>query len=63
MELASIYGQLGRQEEARAAVANFVELYPGITGKKAREELRKWFYSGDSVDHFIEGLPRVGLPE
>ena len=54
---------MGRQEEARAAVANFVELYPGITGKKAREELRKWFYSGDSVDHFIEGLPRVGLPE
>ena len=29
----------------------------------AREELRKWFYSGDSVDHFIEGLPRAGLPE
>ncbi len=62
MELASIYGQLGRKEEARAALAKLLELNPGFAGK-AREEIGKWFYSEELVEHFLDGLRKAGLPE
>jgi len=53
---------LGRKEEARAALGKLLELYPGFAGN-AREELGKWFYSEELVEHFIEGLRKAGLPE
>ena len=60
MDLAVAYGQLGREEEARAAVTRLLELYPGFAAK-ARNDLRKWYYSEDLVEHFIDGLRKAGL--
>ena len=60
MDLAVSFAQLGREQEARAAAANLVELYPSIT-EDGRGELSKWFYSEDLVEHFIDGLRKAGL--
>ena len=53
---------MGREEEARAAVAKLLEVYPGF-GEEAREQLRKWYYSEDLVERYIDGLRKAGLPE
>jgi len=59
--LAACYGQLGRAEEARAALAEMQRLQP-----KNAESL--WELTNPYVDpahraHFIEGLRKAGLPE
>ena len=53
---------MGREDEARAVLPKLLELYPDLAGK-AREELGKWFYSEELVEHFIDGLRKAGLPE
>ena len=59
--LAAVYGQMGRQKEARAAVNTLIELYPGFTIETARGEFRKHFDDNLS-DQLIDGLFKAGLP-
>ncbi len=58
--LAAIYGQLGREKDARAALENLLELFPRYGGR-AREELGKWFRTGDMLEHVLDGLRKAGL--
>jgi Flp pilus assembly protein TadD len=60
MALAAIYGQLGRAEEARAAIENLLELFPGYE-VRASEELGKWFRTPGMLAHIVEGLRKAGL--
>lgn len=60
MTLAAVYGQLGRSREARAAVENLLQLFPGY-GARARKELGKWFHEPDMLDHVLDGLRKAGL--
>ena len=59
--LAAAYGKLGRLEEARTALANFLERWPGATAAMLRERLP--FRSGPSLDMILDGLRKAGLPE
>ncbi|MGH8632707.1 MAG: tetratricopeptide repeat protein [Burkholderiales bacterium] len=58
--LAMNYGQLGRKEEARAAVARLLKLYPDF-GANARREHRKYNGTEDDIERFVEGLRKAGL--
>jgi tetratricopeptide (TPR) repeat protein len=58
--LAAIYGQLGREEEARAAAESLLQLFPDY-GAHAREELGKWFFEADVLEHVLDGLRKAGL--
>ena len=59
-QLAAVYGQLGRQEEANAAIARLLELEPDFVAN-AWEELFKGIHVVKFVEHFIEGLRKAGL--
>lgn len=61
--LAQIHGQLGNEEEARAAAAKLEELYPGFSLDAARAEYGVWNISGDIVERALEGLRKAGVPE
>ena len=61
--LAAIYGALGRQSEARSAVAELCRIYPGFTIEKFRDEVKKWNVPDDTIDHWVEALRKAGLPE
>ena len=54
------YGQLGRKEEAKAAVARLLKLYPGF-GANVRRELRKYNWTDDQIERYVEGLRKAGL--
>ena len=59
--LAACYGQLGRAEEARAALAEMQRLQP-------RNAERQWEIANPYADpahraHFIDGLRKAGLPD
>ena len=57
--LAAVYGQLGRHEEAATAIAVLLDLYPDYP-EKAREEL----YlpnNPEYVERHLEGLEKAGL--
>lgn len=58
--LAAIYGQLRRPEEARAALKRLLQLFPSFEGR-AREELGKWFFEEEVLEHLLEGLEKAGL--
>jgi tetratricopeptide (TPR) repeat protein len=59
VHLAQAYAQLGRKQEARAAVAQLRKLYPDFAAK-ARDEFRIW--NQDSLmEHELEGLRKAGL--
>jgi adenylate cyclase len=58
--LAAAYGQLDRQEDARAALERLLELYPNFA-EKAQEEFAIWIYQESSIDHQLEGLEKAGL--
>ena len=60
MTLAAIYGQLGRGKEARAALERLVQLFPPFS-EGAREELGKWLFEEDVLEHMLEGLMKAGL--
>ena len=53
-QLAAVYGQLGRQEEANAAIARLLELEPDFVAN-AWEEL----FKGIHVVKFVEHLSKV----
>jgi adenylate cyclase len=58
--LAMTHGQLGQTEAAQRSLARLVELYPPIA-KGPRADFRKWNFSEDLIDRFIEGLRKAGL--
>lgn len=58
--LAMDYGQLGRKEEAKAALAKLLELYPTIAQNYAREA-RKYNMSEAYIERAAEGFRKAGL--
>ncbi|MFN0316781.1 MAG: tetratricopeptide repeat protein [Burkholderiales bacterium] len=58
--LAMDYGQLGRQQEAKAALTKLAKLYPDF-GKNARRELRNYMITDSAIEHAIDGLRKAGL--
>jgi tetratricopeptide (TPR) repeat protein len=59
--LAATYAQLGRAEEARAALGEARRLNPSLTVDKVRREL-PWADPA-VVDRYADGLRKAGLPE
>jgi TolB-like protein/predicted Zn-dependent protease len=59
---AAALGLLGRESDARRAVAELLTRQPGYSAATARSD---FFFCRDQerVEHFIDGLRRAGLPE
>lgn len=57
--LGAVLSKLGRQEEARSAVADFMTHAPGMTCKKYRQNL---FGTPEVMGRLVEALGKVGLP-
>jgi TolB-like protein/predicted Zn-dependent protease len=57
--LAAVYGQLGEQQRARAALRDLEALIPDF-GARAREEFGKWL-DDELTEHLLEGLRKAGL--
>ena len=57
--LAAVYGQLGEQERARAALRELHALVPDF-GALARQEFGKWV-NAEHTEHLIDGLRKAGL--
>ena len=62
LNLAAAYGQLGREKEARAAIAKVLELDPNYP-EKTRSEFDKWNNPDDYIKKIMEGLRKAGLTE
>ena len=60
MLLAANFGQLGRGDEARAAVAKLLELYPSYAND-AWQEYRNWNLPMAARAQFAEGVAKAGL--
>ncbi len=61
MALGAIYGLLGRQDEAREAVARLKAVYPDYAAN-ARQDMELYLYgSPEVVDLLLEGLDKAGL--
>jgi tetratricopeptide (TPR) repeat protein len=60
--LAAIYGELGRQSEARSALKELLRLYPGFTTEKLIEELQKNNSPDDMIRRSVAALHKAGLP-
>jgi TolB-like protein/Tfp pilus assembly protein PilF len=58
--LAMIYGQLGQEEEARAAVRQLLQLDPDFEAN-AWYELQLRNFPNDMAEHMAEGLRKAGL--
>ena len=58
--LAMNYGQLGRKQEAKAAVAKLLGLYPDIANNY-RREIRKYNIPDDDAERQADGLRKAGL--
>jgi tetratricopeptide (TPR) repeat protein len=59
--LAVSYAHLGRLEEARAQASEILRLHPGFTVSAWAE--RPPFRNRDSLNQFVDGLRRAGLPD
>ncbi len=59
--LAASCGQLGRIDEARAALAERLRASPGLTVDAVRSRL-PWKHHAD-MERFLDGLRKAGLPE
>jgi TolB-like protein/Tfp pilus assembly protein PilF len=57
--LAAVYGQLGEQQRARAALRELHALMPDF-GAMAREEFGKW-HDAELTEHLLDGLRKAGL--
>jgi TolB-like protein len=57
--LAAVYGQLGEQQRARAALREVHALLPNF-GAMAREEFGKWL-DAELTEHLLDGLRKAGL--
>jgi len=60
--LAAIYGELGRQREARSALEELHRLYPGFTTETLSEEFQKWNLRDDRLRLWVAALHKAGLP-
>ncbi len=61
MFLAPVYAELGRPEEARRVVAKLLEVAPKFTiNGSVRTHLP---FVTDSMQHYIQGLQKAGVPE
>jgi Tfp pilus assembly protein PilF len=62
VELAATYAQMGKLEEARAAVAEVMRHEPNYTiGGIARPTMV--FKNAKDDEHYFDGLRKAGLPE
>ncbi len=61
--LAVIYVCLGRQEEAEATIAKFLETKPGDTIGALRDKSRRRYKDPVDFDRFLDDLRKAGLPE
>ena len=59
--LAASYAMLGRQEEARSALAEELRLEPDMTISKMK--LEPWEAKPDFVERYFDALRKAGLPE
>jgi adenylate cyclase len=59
--LAAVYGQLGRTDEAKAAVARILEIDPAY-GEKAAADLAMRSLHPDYIPLMLDGLRKAGLP-
>ena len=57
---AMIYGQMGRTEDARAALARLAALSPDFAAH-ARSDMAKWGYAPDLIEACVDGLKKAGL--
>jgi hypothetical protein len=57
---ATTLGQLGRTEEAKAALADALALQPDLRAK-IREYVRPWFPDSELVERILDGLRKAGL--
>src|SRR5439155_22885663 len=57
--LAAVYGQLGEQQRASAALRELHALVPNF-GAIAREEFGKWL-DAELTEHLLDGLRKAGL--
>jgi adenylate cyclase len=57
--LAAVYGQLGEEQRARAALRELHALVPNF-GAMAREEFGKWL-DAELTEHLLDGLRKAGL--
>jgi len=62
VHLAAIYGELGRQREARSALEGLHRLYPGFTTETLSEEFQKWNLSEERLRLWVAALRKAGLP-
>ena len=58
--LAMNYGQLGREQEAKAALTKLAKLYPDFA-KNARREWRNYNFTDSAIKHANDGLRKAGL--
>ena len=57
---AAALGQLGRLDQAAAALKTMFDLKPDCS---PRNELTKWNAAPEDLDHLMEGLTKAGLQE
>ncbi|HZD08996.1 MAG TPA: hypothetical protein VE176_12150, partial [Candidatus Limnocylindrales bacterium] len=57
--LAAVYGQLGEEQRARAALRELHALMPNF-GEMARELYRPW-NDAEFIEHLLDGLRKAGL--
>ena len=62
LNLAAAYGQLGREKEARAAIAKVLEMDPDYP-EKTHSEFDKWNNPDDYIKKMMDGLRKAGLPD
>jgi hypothetical protein len=61
--LAAIYVCLGRQEEAEATIAKFLEDEPDHSIAKLREQYRHRYKDPTGLERWIDDLRTAGLPD
>jgi len=59
--LAAAYGQLGREQDAKAAAEEYLKLTPDFSLARHLEMLH--FQHAEDRDHYAEGLRKARLPE
>ncbi|MDP6952935.1 MAG: tetratricopeptide repeat protein, partial [Alphaproteobacteria bacterium] len=63
MMLGMTYGQMGRLNEAKAALEKLDSLWPGFTMENARDFMGRIMPDGNVRERVFEGLRKAGLPE
>ena len=58
--LAATYAQLGRAQEAQAAVDDLLRVFPNF-GVDGRAHLRGWYWEAELEKRLIDGLHKAGL--